>query len=89
VGFRPSEGDVLRDINLEAQRNPEIIWPREGEQSQVVIEHDECSVYNDGLTELVNSHNWIVWDKGEERDFIEDVVYHEKEIWNWEDALEM
>jgi hypothetical protein len=30
-----------------------------------------------------------VWDRGEERDFIEDVEYHEKEIWNWVDALEM
>jgi hypothetical protein len=59
------------------------------EQFQAEIKHDQCSAYNDDLTELVNSHNWIVWDRGEERDFIEDVEYHEKEIWNWVDALEM
>ena len=88
VGFRPSEGDILCDIDLETQRNPEIIWPREDEQSHVDIEHDKWSVYNDDLTELVDSHNWILCHKGGERDAIEDVEYHEKEIWNWEDALE-
>ena len=89
MGICPIIGNVSSDIDLETQRNAGVIWPREDEHPHVDIEHDKWSVYNDNITELVNSHTWIVCVKGEERDFIEDIEYHEKEIWNLEDALEM
>jgi len=77
------------DIVQEVQPDADIIWAREQEQFGDDVKHGDLSVYNDNLTELVNSHNWILCHNGEERDFIEDVEYHEKEIWNWEDAINM
>jgi hypothetical protein len=77
------------DIAQEIPPDANIIWAREEEQFEDDVKHGDLRVHNDDLTELVNSHNWIVWDIGEEREFTEDVEYHEKEIWNWEDALEM
>jgi hypothetical protein len=85
VDIRSNQEDESLDIDEDIQCEAD----REEEPFQAEIKHDQCSAYNDDLTELVNSHNWIVWDKGEERDFIKDVEYHEKERWNWEDALEM
>jgi hypothetical protein len=89
VDIRSDQEDESLDIHQDLQRDADIVWLREEERFQAEINCDQCSVYNDDLTELVNSHNWIVCVKGEEREFIEDVEYHEKEIWNWEDALEM
>jgi hypothetical protein len=89
VDIRSNQEDESLDIDQEIQREADILWLREEERFQAEIKHDQCSVYNDDLTELVNSHNWIEWDKGEERDFIKDVEYNEMEIWNWEDAKEM
>jgi hypothetical protein len=77
------------DIGQKIQQDANIMWAKEEEQFEDDVKNGDISVYNDNVTELVNSHNWIVCDKGEERDFIEDVEYHENEIWNWEDALDM
>jgi hypothetical protein len=89
VDIRSDQEDDPLDIDQEIQRDAEIFWLREEDRFQAEIKHEQCSAYNDDLTELVNSHNWIVWDKGEENDFIGDLEYHENEIWNWEDSLAM
>jgi hypothetical protein len=77
------------DIGPKVQPDANIIWAREEDQSEDDVKHGDLSVYIDNVTELVNSHKWIVWNKGDENDFIGDIEYHENEIWNWEDALEM
>jgi hypothetical protein len=87
--IRPNEEDVSSDIGEEVQREADILWARDEGQFQADIKHDECSADNDDLTEQVELHEEIEWVKGEERDFIKDVDYHEKEIWNWEDVIEM
>jgi hypothetical protein len=78
VDIRSDKEDESTDVDRKVQRDADIVWLMDEERFRAEIKHDQCLAYNDDLTELVNSHNWIVRDRGEEREFIKDLEYHER-----------